>query len=106
MIARIWSGRTKREQSAEYLNFLRRVALPDYASVDGCLGAYVLHREEGETAHFQTLSFWSSEVAIASFAGSDMLRAKYYPEDAGFLLDFPELVEHFEVVGDPPVHAA
>lgn len=44
-----------------------------------------------------TLTFWTSEDAIRAFAGDDVLRAKYYPEDEGFLLEFEPEVRHFEV---------
>lgn len=31
-----------------------------------------------------------------AFAGSDISVAKYYPDDADFLLEFEPTVEHFE----------
>ena len=105
MIARIWAGRTGSSNAEEYLAFLTRVAIPDYRSVEGCLAAYVLHRVDEDIAHFQTLTFWSSEGAISMFAGKDFLRAKYYPEDEDFLLDFPEFVQHFKVDGNVPAGA-
>jgi hypothetical protein len=39
--------------------------------------------------------------AIEGFAGSDPERAKYYPEDEEFLLDFEPTVEHYEVLTGP-----
>jgi hypothetical protein len=42
--------------------------------------------------------------AIRGFAGDDVERAVYYPEDDRFLLTKPEKVQHYESHGlfDPP----
>ena len=58
----------------------------------------VLRRDVGDVTHFLTVTHWESEEAIRSFAGSDILKAKYYPEDKDFLLEFESEVQHFEVV--------
>ena len=97
MIARIWNGRTHLEKADAYHEFLKERAIPDYSGIEGCLGVYILRRDSGDVALFQTLTFWASEEAIASFAGSDVLKAKYYPEDTEFLLEFEPNVQHFEV---------
>jgi hypothetical protein len=60
---------------------------------------YILERQEGEITHFITLTFWDSLDAIRGFAGEDVEKAKYYPEDTDFLLDFEPKVVHYEVVG-------
>ncbi|MGV9386462.1 antibiotic biosynthesis monooxygenase family protein [Nonomuraea sp. NPDC003707] len=86
MIARIWHGTTPVAKSDEYLRLMREVAIPDYRSSPGCLGAYVLHHLDGEVAHFQTLTFWDSEQSIAAFASEDVTVAKYYDFDDDYLL--------------------
>jgi heme-degrading monooxygenase HmoA len=97
MIARIWHGITTEAQSEDYLEFLKQRAIPDYQGIQGNRGAYVLRRIEGELAHFLTLTFWESREAIQAFAGVDIEKAKYYPEDKGFLLEFEPTVTHYEV---------
>lgn len=97
MIARLWHGRTPRARADEYARFLEARAMPDYRDTPGNLGAQVLRRDEGEVTHFLTLSYWESEGAIRAFAGDEVLQARYYPEDAGFLLEFEPQVQHFEV---------
>ena len=97
MIARLWHGITPAARADAYLAFLRERALTDYSSVKGNLAAYVLRRTEGEQAHFVTLTFWTSTEAIRAFAGSEIERAKYYPEDREFLLEFEPTVQHYEV---------
>ena len=97
MIARIWHGRTIIAKADAYLAFLEERAIPDYTSIPGNRGAWVLRRDEGDEAHFLTLSLWDSMEAIEAFAGEDVAKAKYYPEDRDFLLDFEPEVTHYEV---------
>ena len=97
MIARIWHGRTPASKADEYREFLVQRAIPDYESVEGNRTVYVLHRNEGDVAHFLTVTFWESEAAIEAFTGPDIERAKYYPEDEDYLLEFEPTVEHYEV---------
>lgn len=101
MIARIWHGVTEAEKSKEYLDYLNETGVPDYRATEGNLGVYVLRRIEGERAHFLTLSFWESMEVVKGFAGPDPEKARYYPEDEDFLLDFEPTVEHYEVLTGP-----
>jgi len=100
MIVRIWHGRTKRSIADAYTRFLEDRAIPDYRSVPGIIQVEVLRRDLGDVSHFLTVTHWESEEAIQSFAGSDTLKAKYYPEDKGYLLEFESEVQHFEVVAN------
>jgi hypothetical protein len=59
---------------------------------------YILERPDGEQTHFITMTFWRDEMAIRRFAGDDMARARYYPEDKDFLLEFEPEVVHYEIV--------
>lgn len=99
MIARMWHGRVPTVKAKAYREFLNARAIPDYQSVAGNLGVYILEQTEGEITHFITLSFWESIAAIQVFAGQDAEIAKYYPEDKDFLIEFEPTVVHYEVVG-------
>jgi len=99
MIARIWHGKTAAAKAAEYANFLNVKAIPDYRGTPGNLGVYVLRRDEGDRTHFIALTFWESLETIKGFAGDPVDRAKYYPEDRGFLVEFEPKGQHWEVVG-------
>ena len=101
MIVRIWHGVTAAAKSDEYLDYLKATGVPDYQATEGNRGVYVLRRIEGERALFLTVSFWESMSAIEGFAGSELERARYYPEDEGFLLDFEPTFEHYEVLAGP-----
>ncbi len=101
MIVRIWHGVTAAAKSDAYLDYLEVTGVPDYRATEGNQGVYVLRRIEDDRAHFLTVSFWESMGAIEGFAGSDPERARYYPEDREFLLDFEPTVEHYEVMAGP-----
>ena len=97
MIARIWRGRVHREMLEEYRAYISQTGLADYRATPGNQGAYMLARERDGYGEVITLSLWDREESIRAFAGDDLTRARYYPEDERFLLDFPERVEHYEV---------
>jgi len=97
MICRIWHGRTPRSKADAYAHFLASRAIPDYQSVPGNLSVQVLRRDDADATHFLTVTHWESEDAIRAFAGNDILKAKYYPEDADFLLEFEPYVQHYVV---------
>lgn len=97
MIARVWHGTTEVEKADEYLYFLNKTGISDYRKTRGNLGACVLRRIENEIAHFLTLSFWESLEAIKTFAGEDYEKARYYPQDKEFLLEFEPNVKHYEM---------
>jgi heme-degrading monooxygenase HmoA len=71
--------------------------LPDYRSTPGNLAAFILRRTDGDVTHFITVTHWESTQAIQAFAGKDVARAKYYPEDSDFLLEFEPAVQHSEL---------
>lgn len=96
VITRIWHGRTRAEDADEYLQFLVDTSVPDYGSVPGNLGVQIWRRKDGEVCHFWTVTRWDGYESIAKFAGDDIERAKYYPEDKNYLLEFEERVIHCE----------
>ena len=101
MIARTWHGVTDASKADEYLDYLNKTGVAEYRATQGNLGVYVLRRIEGNKAHFLLLTLWESEEAIKRFAGSDMEKAKYYPEDEQFLLELEPTVKHYKVAVKP-----
>ena len=99
MIARTWHGRVPASKAEAYRHFLNERAIPDYQSVPGNLGVYILERHEGDVTHFITLTFWDNLETIRGFAGDEVETAKYYDEDQDFLLEFEPNALHYAVVG-------
>lgn len=96
IITRIWHGKTLPEHSGIYLDYIRKTGLPDYLNTPGILSAKVLRRIENDSCHFWTITEWKDLQSIKKFAGEDYEKAKYYPEDGKFLLEFEENVIHCE----------
>jgi heme-degrading monooxygenase HmoA len=100
MIARIWHGKTAKRYFDDYMTFLKERAIPDYSSIEGNMGITFLRRLEKDEAHFTLITYWDSIEAIKKFAGEEFDKAKYYPEDLQYLLEFEERVVHHEVFYD------
>jgi heme-degrading monooxygenase HmoA len=97
MIARIWHGKTSIANFERYTEFLKQVAIPDYEKTVGFKKLSFLRNIKGDEGHFTLITYWENIELIKNFAGDDFEKAKYYPEDDNFLLEFEEHVEHFEV---------
>ena len=97
MIARVWHGRVQSKDFESYTRFMRERAIPDYQSTQGFVKLSFLRRQEGNEAHFTLITYWEDLQVVKNFAGEDYEKAKYYPEDKEYLLDFEEKVVHYEV---------
>jgi heme-degrading monooxygenase HmoA len=100
MIARIWHGRTRAEDYEAYTEFLKMRAIPDYRGTEGFVQLEFLRRLNSEVGEFTLITFWENLEVIRNFAGEDYEKAKYYPEDEEFLLEFEEKVTHYEVFAE------
>ncbi|MGD8624628.1 MAG: antibiotic biosynthesis monooxygenase [Anaerolineae bacterium] len=97
MIARTWHGVVPEEKGDAYLAYLKRTGVVDLEATAGNRGVYILRRTAGDQTHFWLMSLWDSYDSIRAFAGKDVERARYYPEDAAFLLELEPTVTHYEV---------
>ena len=53
-----------------------------------------------------TISHWESLGAVRAFAGDDVEKAVFFPEDERFLVDREVTVSHYEITGKDPAPAA
>jgi heme-degrading monooxygenase HmoA len=102
MIARVWRGATSAVDAHEYLEYLDRTGHVDYRRIAGHRRTITLRRMHGQRAEFVVMSFWDSLEAIRAFAGADVERAVFYPEDDRFLVEREDRVAHFDVVYQDP----
>jgi heme-degrading monooxygenase HmoA len=106
MIARIWRGWVRPDDAAAYIDYIERTGLADYRRTPGNRGAWLLQRRDGNRTEILTLSFWDSYEAIAAFAGADITRARFYPEDDRYLVAREWTVTHHDIAAgaatDPP----
>jgi heme-degrading monooxygenase HmoA len=100
MIARTWRGATRAEDAEAYLDYLNQTGFSEYRKTPGNHGVLGLRRIVNGRAEFLLLSLWDSEDGIRRFAGDDIEKAVFYPEDERFLVDRDDHVSHYEVVFD------
>lgn len=98
MITRTWHGIVPTTKKDNYLDYLLRTGLHDYSGTKGNLGLQVLRKVEGDITHFLLITFWDSTDSIKVFAGEQYEKARYYPEDADYLLEMEPFVQHYEVM--------
>jgi heme-degrading monooxygenase HmoA len=99
MIAMVWRGWVTTDRVAEYVAYIEATGLAGYRATPGNLGAQMWVRDLGDgRTEVTTLSWWESLEVIRGFAGDDIGRAVFYPEDDDFLLDRETTVTHHEVV--------
>ena len=96
-IARVWSGRTPASKAEEYVEYIKKTGVEGLTETQGNLGALLLQRTIKDVVEFTVISFWESKEAIKRFAGEDINKAHYYPEDSKYLLEMTPEVVHYEV---------
>ena len=97
MIARIWRGAVRRKDGDAYADYIGETGLAGYLATPGNRGAWMLRRDEGDRTEFVMFTLWDSLDAIRAFAGDDVERAVYYPEDDRYLIERGDKIEHYEV---------
>ncbi|HEY0800026.1 MAG TPA: hypothetical protein VGD54_04225 [Steroidobacteraceae bacterium] len=96
-ILREWRAEIRRELKSEYVRYVSDTGITGYRSLPGNLGATIATRDlDPHRSEIVTLSWWTDEAAIKAFAGNDITRARYFPEDDRFLLTRPDHVSHYE----------
>ncbi len=98
MSARMWRGWVATVDRAAYVSHVEQTGMAHYRRTPGNQGAHLLTREPGggRTA-MVTLGFWDSLDVVRGFAGDDVSRAVFYPEDDRYLVERETTVTHFEV---------
>lgn len=104
MIARIWHGVVPESKSDDYLENQRKNGIADYLSTEGNRGVLVLRRNEGGNTHFLLLTLWDSRESISRFAGENIEKARYYPEDKDYLLELEPYVTHYEALVESKIN--
>jgi heme-degrading monooxygenase HmoA len=98
VIARIWRGWVRTPDRAAYVDYIERTGMAEYRRTAGNQGAWMLARDLGDgRTEIVTFSFWASREAIREFAGDDIERAVFYPDDDRYLVDREATVTHYEV---------
>jgi heme-degrading monooxygenase HmoA len=98
MVVRIWRGVVRTADADTYAEYIRDTGFNEYAETPGNRGAHMLRRDENGRTEFITFSLWDSREAIQRFAGEDIEKGVFYPEDDRYLIEREDTVKHYDVV--------
>jgi heme-degrading monooxygenase HmoA len=101
-VLRVWRGRIRPSDVAEYEEYSSATAFPHMTGIDGNGGLYLGHRAEGGVEEFAAFSLWSSWDAVRAFAGDDPDRVVGLPDDQRFLVDQWKTMENYEIFAATP----
>jgi len=94
----MWRGWVRTDRASEYVAYISRTGLTEYRQTPGNLGAEMWTRDlDDGRSEVTTLSWWASIDDVHGFAGDDIERAVFYPEDDEYLIDRETTVTHHEV---------
>jgi heme-degrading monooxygenase HmoA len=96
LVARTWSGRTRRDHADEYLKYNYENGVLEVEKKPGCLGMQQFRRIRGDVAEFTTVSYWESVEAMEAAHGAGR-RPTHLERDAEYLLELPDAVEVSEL---------
>ena len=96
-VLREWRAEIRRPLKQEYVDYVTATGIATYRQTPGNLGAVIAVGDlDNERTEIVTLSWWKDKWSIEAFAGKDIGRARYFPEDDRFLLTRPETVQHYD----------
>jgi heme-degrading monooxygenase HmoA len=97
VIARTWRGWTRAQDADRYFEYVNATGVQALSSTPGNLGVYVLRRVVDDRAEVVVISLWESLEHVRAFAGEDVGRAVFYPEDEAYLVERDWTVAHYDV---------
>jgi hypothetical protein len=94
-IARIWRGRTTRENADAYAPYLYEEGIKPLKQK--ALGVQQFREDRETESEFVTVSYWESVEAMARFTGGDPNKIHHLPCDEEFLIELPESVQVLKI---------
>jgi len=95
-VVRMWRGVIRTSDRDEYVDYVERTGIDEYRSIPGNRDAWTLTRELADgLTEIVTVSRWDGFGSIRRFAGEDIDKAVYYPEDDRFLVERDDTVRHY-----------
>lgn len=93
--ARVWRGRTPKENADEYERYWLANGVKPLQE-KGALGVQMLREDRDSDTEFVTISWWDSLEAMG--AGPDPSRTHHLPRDPEFLIELPDRVQILTLV--------
>ena len=100
VVVRMWRGAVRSEDRDAYVDYIEQTGMREYRQTPGNIDAWMLTRDlPGSITEIVTVSRWQSLEAIKGFAGAEIERAVFYPEDDRYLVERDTTVRHYNQVG-------
>jgi antibiotic biosynthesis monooxygenase (ABM) superfamily enzyme len=96
VIARVWHGATAAEDGDGYAAYVEETGMANARKIPGSRGTLVLRHTDGDRTEFETLLLFDSLEDVRAFAGDDIEKAVFYPEDDRYLIERDLGVTHYE----------
>jgi antibiotic biosynthesis monooxygenase (ABM) superfamily enzyme len=97
VIARVWRGATRAADAEAYAAYIEESGVGPARALPGARGSLVLHRIDGDRAEFETIILFDSLDDVRAFAGDELERARFFPEDDRYLVERDLHVTHHSV---------
>jgi hypothetical protein len=97
-IARIWRGRTRRQDADLYEPYLRAEGIPPLTRT--ALGVQLFREDREEESWFVTISYWADMDAMRAFTRGEPTQVHHLDRDPDFLIELPERVEIHRILVD------
>ena len=98
MIARHWTGLTKRGDADRYEAHLRSETLPSLKAIAGFVDMTVFRRDVPLGVEFVVITVWDSMDAIVGFAGNHVERAVVPRVVEDMMVAYDHHVRHYDVI--------
>ena len=98
MISRQWRGLAKADLADAYVEHLRMETFPAIRKLPGFVSASILQRVLPEGVEFLIVTQWASLESIRGFAGSNPEVAVVPEKVRKMMIEFDQVVRHYEVV--------
>src|SRR5687768_14336540 len=97
-VARVWQGRTRTSVAESYEKYHYEEGVRKLRATQGNLGVQVFRKTQDRITTFITISYWPSRDEIKAYAGLDIEKLHHLPKDPEYLLELPNIVEHFDIL--------
>lgn len=98
MYAREWKCRVPYQHKEGFLEYLKKTGLSDTKATPGCIGGQILERYLIDAVELTLVTHWDTLESIKAYAGSNITKARLYPEDEQYQFDPDKQVTHYEVM--------
>lgn len=95
-VIRMWRGVIRTADTDEYVDYVERTGIEEYRATPGNRDAWTVARDLADgLTEIVTISRWDGFESIRGFAGDDIQKAVYYPDDDRYLVERDDTVRHY-----------